>query len=328
MDETTGTPALNKALAEVQAKLPKITKGETAKVPGKDGKQGYSYRYAGLDTISAHLLPLLGEHGLSFTAKPTLNGDGKFVLAYSLKHESGEHDDGEFPLGGGGGTPQAIGSAITYARRYCLCAVTGVAPDEDDDGQAAEHHARDNGEDWRNLEPVNRPRRDRGTNGHAPQPARQAAGPQVPARQPAADDGLLQAWGAKIDEITDAASAMAVRDELAAANLDPQVADAVSGGIDAKLRTLNGGHAPRPSRPAGPPAEERGAQPVPTGKGDDGEWVAGWYQRLAAAGPDDLSELQAQIGPAVKVKTISPGKSAELSKAVKDRRNELQGVPA
>ena len=39
---------------------------------------------------------------------------------------------GLYPLPASG-TPQQIGSAITYARRYCLCAVTGVAPDDDDD---------------------------------------------------------------------------------------------------------------------------------------------------------------------------------------------------
>jgi ribosomal protein S20 len=55
-------------------------------------------------------------------------------------HTSGEKVSGEYPLPTGG-SPQALGSAITYARRYCLCAVTGVAADDDDDGAAAtEHH--------------------------------------------------------------------------------------------------------------------------------------------------------------------------------------------
>jgi hypothetical protein len=34
-------------------------------------------------------------------------------------------------------TPQAMGSAITYARRYALSAIVGIAPDDDDDGNAA-----------------------------------------------------------------------------------------------------------------------------------------------------------------------------------------------
>jgi hypothetical protein len=34
-------------------------------------------------------------------------------------------------------TAQAYGSAITYARRYALAAMVGIAPDEDDDGNGA-----------------------------------------------------------------------------------------------------------------------------------------------------------------------------------------------
>jgi hypothetical protein len=60
-----------------------------------------------------------------------------FVLAYRLGHVDGGEICGFYPLGTG--TPQQLGSAITYARRYCLCAVTGVAPGgEDDDGAQAE----------------------------------------------------------------------------------------------------------------------------------------------------------------------------------------------
>ncbi len=80
---------------------------------------------------------LLGEHGLAWVTRPTVV-DGRFVLAYELRHTSGEAITGEYPLTGG--TPQEIGSAITYARRYCLCSVTGVAPEsDDDDAQAARH---------------------------------------------------------------------------------------------------------------------------------------------------------------------------------------------
>lgn len=124
------------ALAELQQSLPPIHKGETATVKTKDGDK-YSYTYANLTDISATILPLLGKLGLSFIAKPTFTEDGRFVLAYSLLHESGEREDGAYPLPTQG-TPQQVGSAITYGRRYCLCAVTGIAPDDDDDdGQAA-----------------------------------------------------------------------------------------------------------------------------------------------------------------------------------------------
>jgi hypothetical protein len=135
----TETKSLAEALAMLQTKLPRIGKANTADVVTQKGS--YKYTYANLAQISRALLPILGELGLSFTAKPT-TVDGRFVLAYKLLHSSGESEPGEYPLPTGG-TPQSMGSAITYARRYCLCAVTGVAPDDDDDdGAAAEAEAR------------------------------------------------------------------------------------------------------------------------------------------------------------------------------------------
>lgn len=165
------------------------------------------------------------------------------------------------------------------------------------------------GGDWRNLPPVNRPRNGNGQG--------QPAQPPV-----AADDELLGAWAAKIDEITSVDDAGLVLGELAESGLDSRRFKVIEGAIGDKIASLGGRLVTTRS------AEERGAKPVPTGKGDDGEWVQGWQQRLAAAGPDDLGDLQAQIGPAVKARTITPGKSAELAKAVGERRRELQGAPA
>lgn len=131
---TTRHPSLAAALAAFQADLPKVGKGNIAQV--KSEKGNYSYKYADLSDVSAAVLPRLAAHGLSFSCKPTLTDDGRFVLAYRLRHDSGEDDAGLYPLPTSG-TPQQVGSAMTYARRYVLSAVTGVAPDEDDDGQAA-----------------------------------------------------------------------------------------------------------------------------------------------------------------------------------------------
>lgn len=131
---------INAALAELQTQLPRISKDLTAKVQTKTGGN-YTYTYADLALISREVLPLLGKLGLSFVSRPT-TVNGKFVLVYELRHVSGEMLDGEYPLPDRG-TPQEIGGAITYARRYCLCAVTGVAPDDDDhDAIAAEKAAK------------------------------------------------------------------------------------------------------------------------------------------------------------------------------------------
>src|SRR5690606_36854591 len=93
------------------------------------------YKYADLNDVQEALFPLLAEYGLTWTTAPTLTPNG-FALHYSLRHASGEAIEGDYPLPSG--TPQEIGSAITYARRYALCAVTGLAPvGDDDDGAAA-----------------------------------------------------------------------------------------------------------------------------------------------------------------------------------------------
>lgn len=137
MIPATSIADLAAALAAFQAELPAITKHETATVVTSKGK--YSYSYASLGDISKIVKPLLGRHGLSFAALPTIE-DGRLVLRYMLMHSSGQSLSGAYPLNGN--TPQEIGSSITYASRYTLCSVTGVAPDDDDDGAAATTAAR------------------------------------------------------------------------------------------------------------------------------------------------------------------------------------------
>jgi hypothetical protein len=142
MTSTDPPATLFGALVRLQAQMPHIGKGKTAKVVTKE-KGTYTYDYANLATIQAALKPLMPPLGLGFTAKPTIvireNGEREFVHA-----PSGESDGGEYTLPDPARTtPQQLGSAITYARRYCLCAITGVAPDDDDDdGRAAATAAR------------------------------------------------------------------------------------------------------------------------------------------------------------------------------------------
>jgi hypothetical protein len=123
------TDTLTAALAAVQADLPVVGKDQQATV--RSDKGSYTYKYANLAAVSAAILPLLSKHGLAWTSMPTLD-DGKFVLRYQLLHVSGDSLEGSYPLPTTT-RPQEMGSAITYARRYALCAVTGLAPEEDDD---------------------------------------------------------------------------------------------------------------------------------------------------------------------------------------------------
>jgi hypothetical protein len=66
---------------------------------------------------------------------------GKASVSTTLVHASGEWISLSLslPVGGKGETPQGVASAITYARRYGLMAILGIAAgDEDDDGEEAE----------------------------------------------------------------------------------------------------------------------------------------------------------------------------------------------
>jgi ERF superfamily len=143
MTEGKDGAALAAALAAFQAEVPAVSKTKTAEVQGttrSGDRYKYTYRYADLADVTAAVLPLLGKNGLSFTARPTLLPDNTFVLIYRLMHSSGEYLEGCYLLDASL-PPQQIGSAITYARRYTLCAVTGIAAEEDDDaaGAQAEH---------------------------------------------------------------------------------------------------------------------------------------------------------------------------------------------
>ena len=115
------------ALAAFQADLPRVSKGAT--------NPHFKSRYADLSDVVSVVLPRLAAQGLAWITRPTTNDTGQLVLEYELRHESGESLGGTYPLGTG--TPQQVGSSITYARRYTLSAVTGIAPDEDDDGNHA-----------------------------------------------------------------------------------------------------------------------------------------------------------------------------------------------
>jgi hypothetical protein len=129
VDKPSGSLAA--ALAAFQAELPRLPKSKTANTGS------YDYGYADLAEAVLIILPRLAKHGLSFSSKPTVL-DGRPVLVSTLRHAGGEYDEAIWELPPKG-SPQQIGSAITYGRRYTLCAMTGVAAgDEDDDGREAE----------------------------------------------------------------------------------------------------------------------------------------------------------------------------------------------
>lgn len=125
-DATTGgLDKIAPALAKAQAEMSNPPKTKTANV----GK--YKYRYADLAEIIDHVRATLGKHGLAVTQIV----DGA-MLRTLLMHESGQTLESRYDLPAQAAA-QEMGSAITYARRYSLCAILGIAAEEDDDGEKA-----------------------------------------------------------------------------------------------------------------------------------------------------------------------------------------------
>ena len=80
--------------------------------------------------------PVLSKHGISVTQTTRVEDDGRVLLVTRL-HWHDEEIVGYYPVIPQQNTPQGFGSAMTYARRYTLQAIVGVAADDDDDGNAA-----------------------------------------------------------------------------------------------------------------------------------------------------------------------------------------------
>jgi hypothetical protein len=96
----------------------------------------FKSKYADLATILQTVRPILAANGLSVTQTTGVTPEGAMVLTTTLLHKSGQWMSGDYLLEPAQRTPQGMGSAMTYGRRYALAAIVGIAQD-DDDGNAA-----------------------------------------------------------------------------------------------------------------------------------------------------------------------------------------------
>lgn len=114
---------------------------QAAYAAGKSGKaQGRAF--SSLKDICKTIKESSKDTGLSHSETWRALGTDHAVLTVTLHHESGESISSELPVditqkNRSGSREQAQGSAMTYARRYLLLGIYGLAnDDEDDDGEA------------------------------------------------------------------------------------------------------------------------------------------------------------------------------------------------
>lgn len=95
----------------------------------------FKSKYADLSEVVEGVVPALNEAGVAVLQVPTASGAQVSVTTVFL-HEGGSSVSGTLTMTATKNDPQGVGSAITYARRYALLAMSGAAP-VDDDGNAA-----------------------------------------------------------------------------------------------------------------------------------------------------------------------------------------------
>jgi hypothetical protein len=132
----------SESIAELAQALCKVQKTELFALTDKKNPF-FKSKYADLSSVwDAIRLPLT-SNGLAITQTTTSGNPDGVTIETTLMHTSGEYVSGSLYIKPEKNTPQGLGSAITYGRRYALMGIVGIAP-EDDDGERAMARKREN----------------------------------------------------------------------------------------------------------------------------------------------------------------------------------------
>jgi hypothetical protein len=127
--------ALASALAKAQAELINPEKSLTATIrTGRPGEGERSFRYAPLSSGLDIVRKTLGQHEIATLQTTAIDQPtGMVNLTTTLAHASGEWIASDWPVCPIAETanPQCMGAALTYARRYALFTLVGIAGEDD-----------------------------------------------------------------------------------------------------------------------------------------------------------------------------------------------------
>jgi hypothetical protein len=127
--------ALASALAKAQAELINPEKSLTATIrTGRPGDGERSFRYAPLSSGLDIVRKTLGQHEIATLQTTAIDQTtGMLNLTTTLAHASGEWIASDWPVCPIAETanPQRMGAALTYARRYALFTLVGIAGEDD-----------------------------------------------------------------------------------------------------------------------------------------------------------------------------------------------------
>jgi hypothetical protein len=126
--------ALATALAKAQAELVNPEKSLTATIKGERAGQERTFRYAPLSSGLEIVRKTLSQHQIAAIQTTAIDQAGGLVnLTTTLAHASGEWIASDWPVCpiADMASPRRMGAALTYARRYALFTLVGIAGEED-----------------------------------------------------------------------------------------------------------------------------------------------------------------------------------------------------
>jgi ERF superfamily len=131
--ETIG--AIASALAKAQAELTNPEKALIATIRASNPREkDQTFRYAALSSGLDIVRKTVGGHEIATVQTTAIDGDAGLIrLTTTLAHSSGEWLSSEWPVCpiSETATPRRMGAALTYARRYALFTLVGIAGEDD-----------------------------------------------------------------------------------------------------------------------------------------------------------------------------------------------------
>jgi hypothetical protein len=123
------------ALAKAQAEIANPEKSLTATILSPFPREGQrTFRYASLSSGLDIVRKCLGQHEIATIQSTAIDRDsGMIRLTTTLVHASGEWVSSDWPVCSVAETaaPHRMGAALTYARRYALFTLVGIAGEDD-----------------------------------------------------------------------------------------------------------------------------------------------------------------------------------------------------
>jgi hypothetical protein len=126
--------ALATALAKAQVELTNPDKSQLAILPAERGQPARSFRYASLASGLDIVRSTLGRHEIAILQSTAIDRDsGLIKLTTTLAHASGEWIASDWPVCALAdlSAPHRMGAALSYARRYALFTLVGIAGEDD-----------------------------------------------------------------------------------------------------------------------------------------------------------------------------------------------------